>query len=88
MRRTLKYEKISGSKINYEKTKGLFIGSLRDKRPRFSQISWVTDNIKALGVFHGYNTNTDAAWKTIMNKMKSCTQIWKTRHLAFKGKTR
>jgi hypothetical protein len=23
----------------------------------------------------------------IINKMKSCTQVWKTRHLTFKGKT-
>ena len=57
------------------------------KRPRFTKIPRVTDNIKALGVFHGYNINTDTVWKTIINKMKSCTQIWKTRNLTFKGKT-
>jgi len=76
----------SGSKINYEKAKGLFIGRLRGKRPRFTKISWVTDNIKALGVFHGYNIDTDTVWKTIIKKMKSCIQIWKTRNLTFKGK--
>jgi len=38
----------SGSKINYEKAKGLFIGRLRGKRPRFTKMSWATDNIKAL----------------------------------------
>jgi len=42
----VKYENASGSKINYEKTKGLFIGRLRGKRPRFTKRSWVTDNIK------------------------------------------
>ena len=78
----------SGQILIMKKTNGLFIGRLRGKRPRCTQISWVTDNIKALGVFHGYNINTDTVWKTIINKMKSCTQIWKTRHLAFKGKTR
>jgi hypothetical protein len=57
------------------------------KRPRFTKIPWVTDNIKALGVFHGSNINTNAVWKTVINKMKSCTQIWKTRNLTFKGKT-
>ena len=25
--------------------------------------------------------------KTIINKMKSCIQVWKTRNLTFKGKT-
>jgi hypothetical protein len=26
-------------------------------------------------------------WKQIINKMKSCTQVWKTRNLTFKEKT-
>ena len=26
-------------------------------------------------------------WKQIKKKMKSCTQVWKTRNLTFKGKT-
>jgi hypothetical protein len=62
-----------------------YAGRLRGKRPRFTKIPWVTDNIKSLGVFHGYNINTDAVWKTIINQMKCCTQIWKTRNLTFKG---
>ena len=45
-----KFEKASGSKINYEKTKGSFIGRLRGKRPRLTNISWISDNIKTLGV--------------------------------------
>ena len=68
-----KFEKASGSKINYKKTKGLFIGRLRVKRPRLTNISWISDNIKTLGVFHGYNIDTDDIWKQIINKMKSCT---------------
>ena len=50
-------------------------------------MSWISDNIKTLGVFHGYNIDTDDIWKTNINKMKSCTQVWKTRHLTIKGKT-
>jgi hypothetical protein len=80
-----KFEKASGSKINYEKTNGLFIGRLREKRPRLANISWISDNIKMLGVFHGYTVDTDDIWKKNINKMKSCTQVWKTRNLTFKG---
>jgi hypothetical protein len=29
----------------------------------------------------------DDIWKKNINKMKSCTQVWKTRNLTFKGKT-
>ena len=82
-----KFEKASGSKINYEKTKDLFIGRLRGKRPILTNTSWISDNIKTLGVFHGYNIDTDDIWKKIINKMKSCTQVWKTRNLSLKGKT-
>jgi len=32
----------------------------------------------------GYNIDTDDIWKNI-NKMKSCTQGWKTRNITFKG---
>jgi hypothetical protein len=35
------------------KNKGLFIGRLRGKRPRLTNISWISDNLKTLGVFHG-----------------------------------
>jgi hypothetical protein len=31
--------------------------------------------------------HTDDIWKKNINKMKSCTQVWKTRNLAIKGKT-
>lgn len=75
------YEKASGSKINYPKTEGLFIGRLREKRPRLTNISWISDNIKALGVFHGSNIDNDDFWIN-MNKMKSCTKILKTIILA------
>jgi hypothetical protein len=59
------FRSVSDSKINYEKTKGLFIGRLRGKRPRLTNISWISDNIKTLGVFHGYNIDTDDIWKKI-----------------------
>ena len=52
-------KKTSSSKINYEKSKGLFIGRLKEKRPRLTNISWISDNIKTLGIFHGYNIDTD-----------------------------
>ena len=64
-----KFEKSSGSKINYEKTKGLFIGRLREKRPRLTNISWISDNMKTLGIFHGHNIYTGEIWKNINKKL-------------------
>jgi hypothetical protein len=49
------YEKAPGSKVNYEKTKGIYIGSVKNNRPKFTKIVWTKDNVKTLGIHHGYN---------------------------------
>jgi hypothetical protein len=40
-----------------------------------------------LSYFCNQCLDTDDIWKKNINKMKSCTQVWKTRNLTFKGKT-
>jgi hypothetical protein len=35
------YEKASGRTINVDETKGLYIGSARNRRPTFTKIKWV-----------------------------------------------
>jgi hypothetical protein len=42
------YEKASGSKVNYEKTKGMYIGSAKNNRPKFTKIVSTNDNVKLL----------------------------------------
>ena len=42
------YEKASGSKVNYEKTKGMYIGSAQNNRPKFTKIVSTKDNVKLL----------------------------------------
>jgi hypothetical protein len=48
-----KYEKASGSRINYNKTKAISIGNARYRKPKFNKISWIKENVKTLGVHHG-----------------------------------
>ena len=43
--------------------------------------------IYSLGVHHGYNVDNDKIWKDIINRMKNCIQVWKSRKLSYKGKT-
>jgi hypothetical protein len=40
-----------------------------------------------LGVHHGYNVDNDKIWKDIIDRMKNCVQVWKSRKLSYKGKT-
>ena len=79
--------KFPGEQSIMKKTKRLFIGRLWGKPPRFTKLSWVRDNINTIGVYHVYNIDPDTVWKTLINKMKSCTQIWKTNKITVKGKT-
>jgi hypothetical protein len=55
----MKYEKASGSRINYNKTKAISIGTARHRKPKFNKISWVKENVKTMGVYHGkyFETN-------------------------------
>ena len=66
---------------------GLYIGSARNRRPTFTKIKWVTGNAKTLGMHHGYDIQDDNIWKSIIEKMKSCLHVWKSRNLTYVGKT-
>jgi lipopolysaccharide export system protein LptA len=81
------YEKASGSKVNYEKTKGMYIGSAKNNRAKFKKIVWTKDNVKTLGIHHDYNIQNDEIWKTIRDKMKKCVHVWKSRNLTYTGKS-
>ena len=49
------FEKSSGAKVNKNKTYGLYTGSWRNKIPECNEIKWTNDNVKTLGINHGYN---------------------------------
>jgi hypothetical protein len=39
------------------------------------KISWIKENVKTLGVHHGYNVDNDKIWKDIIDRMKNCIQV-------------
>jgi hypothetical protein len=44
-------------------------------RPKFTKIVWTKDNVKTLGIHHGYNIQNDEIWKSIIDKNeKLCPQ--------------
>ena len=81
-----KYEKASGSRINFKKTIGLYIGRWKNKIPVYTQISWTRNCVKTLGIFHGYNIDDNDIWRKLISKIKNCMHLWKTRNLSFEGK--
>ena len=80
------FEKSSGAKVNKAKTYGLYIGPWKNKSPEFKDIQWTKDNVKTLGIHHGYNIDENTIWLEKINKMKNCIKVWKSRDLTFIGK--
>ena len=74
------------AKVNKNKSYGLYTGSWRNKIPECNEIKWTNDNVKHLGINHGYNIDLTAIWMEKINKIKNCFQVWKSRDLSFKGK--
>jgi hypothetical protein len=38
------------------------------RKPKFNKISWTKENVKTLGVHHGYNVDNDKIWKDIIDR--------------------
>ena len=80
------FEKSSGAKVNKAKTYGLYIGPWKNKSPELKDIQWTKDNVKTLGIHHGFNIDENTIWLEKINKMKNCIKVWKSRDLTFIGK--
>ena len=61
-----KYEKVSGLRINHNKTKAISIGAARNRKPKFNKIACIKENVNTLGVHHGYNIDNDKIGRTIL----------------------
>ena len=72
--------------MNKGKTYGLYTGPWKNKAPEFTEIKWTKNNVKTLGIHHGYNIDIDAIWLEKINKVKNCIKVWKSRDLTLTGK--
>jgi hypothetical protein len=79
------YCKASGAKLNMHKTKGLFIGSWKQKEPAYKLIKWV-NNFKGLGTVFGYSIDYEQLWMQKNFKFKKKILSWKHRDLTLVGK--
>ena len=82
------YEEASGAKINVNKCKGLWSGSLTNRNDSPTDFQWFNDQLldKILGLYIG---NNDCTTKTIEHKIHKITNTiaaWKHRDLSLKGR--
>ena len=83
------FEKSSGSKLNLDKTEGMWFGSVAGKTDGPVNIKWRTDFIKVLGIFFTMS-NCDFLslnWNFRIKKLAKKLKSWKFRTLSLKGKS-
>ena len=82
------FGKVTGLKLNIEKTEGLWLGKGKNRGDNFANINWKKDAIKALGVFFGYNKQDieDKNWKGKVETVKKILNKWKYRDISMQGR--
>ena len=79
-----RYEQGSGSKLNYDKCEGIFIGAQEGRNNGPVPINWKTDYITVLGTRIGPTLEQD--WETPTKKLKRRLQGWSSRALTIFGR--
>ena len=83
-----KYERISGLHLNVDKTKAMWLGSLKhsDKKPL--GLNWTKEPIKTLGVYIGYENNLIETlnFQDRLKKLKAQLNIWRQRSMSIYGR--
>ena len=82
------YELASGAKINYGKTKGLWVGKWKDRKDKPIDIEWTNENVKTLGVYFGNNDPAKQTFDEIIPKVKKSMDYWKQFRLSTFAKAR
>ena len=81
-----KYESVSGSLINFDKTKALNISQKREEK--INEIELTPGPEKALGVpVGGRDKENNNLWGKLIDKMQTTLNIWRSRDLSLTGKT-
>ena len=71
------YEEASGAKVNYEKTKGLWLGSWKNRDDAPLGITWTRGNVKNLGVYFGNEDPAGSTFADILPKVRKSMNYWK-----------
>lgn len=79
-----RYERGTGSKLNYEKTKGIYIGRRQGQTHGAVPITWTNDPIDVLGTKISPSLQQD--WQKQTNKLDQRLQGWSSRSLTIYGR--
>ena len=71
------FKRASGSKFNYEKTKGLWCGAWRRRPDTPLNIKWTSKNVENLGAYYGNDHPASATFTKIIPKVTLSMNYWK-----------
>ena len=74
------YEKASEARINYTKTKGLWVGSWKGRRISPLNIEWTSGNVKNLGIYFGNDNPSYKTFEEITPNLKGALHIGNNFH--------
>ena len=77
------YEQGSGSKLDLNKMKGMWLSSKHGQTTGLIDITWVTDQLKLLG---RSDQTIYKSWTERIDKLESWLKMWKYRNLSLTGK--
>ena len=80
------FEAGTGSKLNLDKCKGLWLGSWRGRSDAPVPIDWTSLKLKVLGIFIGNGCMDDANWRPRLDAVEKCLNSWRSRSLSYGGK--
>ena len=82
------YELASGAKVNYQKTKGLWLGKWKARQDTPLGITWTNKNVKTLGVYFGNDNPAVHTFADIFPKIRRSMNFWKSFKLCKFAKSR
>ena len=81
------YERIAGAKVNFDKSKGLWLGAWRGSDNLPGPFCWSDGPIRILGVWFGPDLQLKRNWSEVQVKVNAQVGIWlsRSRESGFKG---
>ena len=83
------FGKFSGLKLNVKKSKGIWLGPLKEHGIRvYKNITFTGNPVKCLGIYVGHNSEKclELNWKAKLNKIENLLHQWSKRNLSLFGK--
>ncbi len=83
------FQKVSGLKLNLNKSVGIWLGNYKDHPPDYNKISFTVKPVKCLGIYVGHDKAlcNEYNWRPKIDRLKIVLSSWKQRDLTIFGKS-